>query len=405
MTVEWAAKRIVYFPVPKIACTTLKCVFYTLNFERDFSSATGLSYDQIHVAYAGTPEFRLNRLELYSAWRRLVVIRDPVLRFLSAFSHRVIDLGELAAAYVGGDASQLGVPVNPTIHEFIHFYDVYRAISISVRHHFAPQTSFLGPDLEAYTDIFSFEKIGQLHRMLEQEYGSEIQFSKTQTSTSSVTLRDLSIREVDWIRSRYAGDYALLREYYNFNDPIKSKRKELYQGKTDTRDATLDEIIPRVNLKITSPTKHSDDFLIYAECSSGDVRIVCDDTLTIITSENCRVLIGLERIGLEFLSLGESYNVELEGSSNAPVRGTICVRYDYSDQQQIYLGTTRFVIGPADTCENVLLDTDLLSHHCSLCREKLKLILMFEAESGISLRLRRVRFGLALLSWEDHSVI
>ena len=111
MAIEWRPKKLVYFPTPKCACTTLKSVFYRLNLGSDFVD-NGSAEDGIHGLYAGTPRFRLQLLGQYATWRRLIVVRDPVLRFLSAYTSRVQDRSDLGEELIGScAASQIGTVV------------------------------------------------------------------------------------------------------------------------------------------------------------------------------------------------------------------------------------------------------------------------------------------------------
>ena len=57
MAVEWRTKKIVYFPVPKCACTSLKYAFYKLNFGQEYSEDSATAAGGIHLLYSGTPEF------------------------------------------------------------------------------------------------------------------------------------------------------------------------------------------------------------------------------------------------------------------------------------------------------------------------------------------------------------
>ncbi len=179
MAVEWKAKNLVYVPVPKVACTTLKHVFHLLDRGYEFwNDCDPIAYG-IHATYSPTPEFRHNRLALYSSWRRLVVVRDPIERFLSAYVHRIVDCRDLLHISTKTLARESDVPVMPNIHQFIEHFDIYRAISPLVRHHFESQAYFTGPDLGAYTHVYKFDELNLLHRMLVAEYGSDFKMPRT----------------------------------------------------------------------------------------------------------------------------------------------------------------------------------------------------------------------------------
>jgi hypothetical protein len=400
MAVEWRVRRIVYIPIPKCACTTLKSVFHLLNYGSEFVPGHDQEVDNIHRQYAGTPEFRLNRLALYANWRRLVVVRDPVARFLSAYTSRVVGFGELGHKFIGGSGGALGVPIDPDIHEFIASLHIYQAISPLVRHHFAPQACFAGPDLSAYTDVYRVEELGELHQMLELEYGQPFPMPQFQRSPVQFATDMLSVRELGEIRDRYAGDYALLRRHYSFARVLMRRT----MAAVDQPVVALGDLIAADELCLTGPERFAGGLTVYATGCQDGVTIRKADTVTITTQTNHECLVSFEKAAPRCLRLGDSYELIVVGRSASPVMITCFLRYQHGEHSR-YLGTTRAIMQPGRTECSVLFDTELpetILGQASFEIDQMRLIIMFEATCGMAVELTDLYLR-AATEWPDQS--
>lgn len=398
MAVEWRTKKIVYFPVPKCACTSLKYAFYKLNFGQEYSEDSATAAGGIHLLYSGTPEFGLSRLELYTSWRRLVVIRDPVRRFLSAYTNRVVDKGKLSEDLLSDNSRKFDVPSNPDIHQFIAHFDIYRAISPDVRHHFAPQAYFLGPDLDAYTHVYKIEELDLLHMMLEVEHGYHFEMHRLQVSNTSISTDIISVRELSVICGLYAGDYALLKRYYKY-DTLLHERKSRRQWKNSGQTCiTMHEILPSLDESLTGSEQINSRLAIYAEGDVGIMHIRHDKTLTITTSGNGICLVSLEIIAPSFLVLGESYELIVEACCDHPIKMTCFVRHGSGAEQPGYFGSTCMTLEPGHAERRILLETDVpkaVLRREPLSWNDLKFIVMFKSTCGIMVHVTRFDLDMA----------
>ncbi len=389
MAVEWYAKKLVYFPIPKCACTTLKSVFYRLNFGNEFTS-DDIADDGIHGLYAGTPKYRLNILARYAAWRRVIVIRDPVLRFLSAYTSRVLDRGELGEKFVGESARRFEVPLDPDIHQFVQHFDIYQAISPHVRHHFAPHAHFAGPTLDAYTDVYEFDELESLHAMLKSYVDYDFSMPRLQRSTTSLSVDSISVRELCEISGHLAGDYALLRHYYNPTSVLSSRgsRKEWNHLRCPT--ITLRELLPLGSLLLTEGEQVTPDLTIYLEGCLDGVTIDNGDMTTVQVNTSGGCLVSFEKLAPAFLRLGESYEITVSGWSESEVRITCLVRHG-SGEASKYFGTTLATMAPGYNQCCVILDTDMpgpaLQEEAFLPND-LKFIAILEAKCGMDVKLK-----------------
>jgi hypothetical protein len=90
----------------------------------------------------------------YEDYFRFAITRDPIKRFLSMYSGRVVNQRELSRQSKSAtrleDAS---LPFDPQINELVDKFDRYLENSTSIRHHAIPMMNFLGTDLTVYSRI------------------------------------------------------------------------------------------------------------------------------------------------------------------------------------------------------------------------------------------------------------
>lgn len=126
-----------------------------------------------------------------SGFDTFAVVRDPVRRFLSGFSNRVLHYRELSAEKAGETLKDIGLPPNPDITAFIDNFDGYKQASRNFRRHFWPQQAFLGDDPGFYTGIYTLENIGALVKDLNGRFGVEAEMPRLQTGGAKLSFDDL----------------------------------------------------------------------------------------------------------------------------------------------------------------------------------------------------------------------
>ncbi|WP_186389784.1 MULTISPECIES: sulfotransferase family 2 domain-containing protein [unclassified Stappia] len=208
--------NIVYFPVPKTACTSLKMLMFELNNGRKFEmyEEDGV-LKHIHNAAYGTPSFIDVDRAPFAGMTRLAVIRDPIARLLSAYSNRVAFHRELSEDHIDADlASRLGVHPNPSPDHFFNNIGKFRILSGSIKHHTDPVSAFLGPDLAYYHRVFRIEDIGGLVELLSNAVGHPLELGREQVGGDKIKFEDLGHRAQRNLVEYCYGDYALMRGYY-----------------------------------------------------------------------------------------------------------------------------------------------------------------------------------------------
>lgn len=125
---------------------------------------------------------------------RLVVKRDPVKRFVSGYTNRVLHHNKL-----GG--------MKPDISEFIKRFDHFYTKYSDIETHFRPQVSFFGLDKSIFTHVFDTSQMHLVKELFEDTYKRN--FPDLQLQQGGNTQKPILTQEQeDWIRKRYEADYA-----------------------------------------------------------------------------------------------------------------------------------------------------------------------------------------------------
>lgn len=91
---------------------------------------------------------------------RFAITRDPVRRFISMYSNRVLFHFELSPKRVGKNVfAATGLAPDPEINVLVDRYDAYSKVQPSIHHHARPMMEFLGPDLGVYDRIYDISEL------------------------------------------------------------------------------------------------------------------------------------------------------------------------------------------------------------------------------------------------------
>lgn len=212
--------RIAYFPVPKVACTSLKRAMYAIENGKDFNTAEfgGLTLQQSFPTKDFDPAW-LNDLDGY--WR-YAVVRDPVKRVVSAYNNKIGNWSRQIAAALDNPKRRdrllaAGIAPRPSLSEFAEKLEIYRRHFRPIRHHTDSFHVFLGPDLSRFDAIYRIEEMERLREDLSARIGQQVQF--TRSNTSKRRDRNLTPKAVDALLAYTAPDYHLLSDFYQMPTP------------------------------------------------------------------------------------------------------------------------------------------------------------------------------------------
>lgn len=204
--------KVAYFPVPKVACTSIKLMFYMIENEREFipSYRNGVLF-HIHNYYHTLPFGNVSQNRVRDHFR-ICVVRDPIRRFLSCYSNRVVFHRELREDWLSREAIEAGAIPNPTLAEFVERLEIYRRHSASILHHTDPQTVFLGTDPSYYARIYQMSELENLRRDLSDRAMMSLSLPHEQSGGPKIAPDSLSSNAREKIRKFYSTDY----EFYEF---------------------------------------------------------------------------------------------------------------------------------------------------------------------------------------------
>jgi hypothetical protein len=203
-----------YGAVPKVACTSLKEMFFLL--ENGFAFRPYLAngaWRHVHNAV-----YRTLRREHYPEARiagmhRIAVVRDPVARVLSAYGNRVVHHRELSAAAAGEALGARGLEPDPPLDLFLDRFEDYRAASEPIHYHTMPMVRFLGPDPGYFHRIYGMGALDRLVADVSERTGTALTLGRSQTEGPKFAPGDLTAAQIARLETFYRRDYRVFRDY------------------------------------------------------------------------------------------------------------------------------------------------------------------------------------------------
>jgi len=204
-------KSLGYQHIPKVACTSIKYALYQLRTGKEFSEEK--AEKNIH------DYFWNEHKDISEANFRFIVLRDPIKRFLSAYSNRVTHHKELSKEFLEKKPagklllSKKEIPINPSLHDFIKYFKEYQTIP-TINHHTKPIIEFGIKDLDFFTHIYKMEELARLESDILKHYNTDFKLPRLQTGGIKFKVSDLNEDEMEFLLDYYKEDYRLLSKYY-----------------------------------------------------------------------------------------------------------------------------------------------------------------------------------------------
>lgn len=192
--------------IPKTASTSVKHAFYKLQYDREFE------YDHINHPKKHIHWYYQSR-SIQNAKLRIIIVRDPVDRFLSAYANRVEHHGDLSEKKIKRMPSK-DFKFDPSLDEFIKNFSTYARIK-AIEWHTRSISKWVGGSFDMYTHVFSFEQIDEFEKLMNSETGKPFKMQRLQKSNKNNLLSRLSPVQLQKIIDIYAEDYILLDGMYS----------------------------------------------------------------------------------------------------------------------------------------------------------------------------------------------
>lgn len=203
--------KLLFMPLPKSGCTTVKRLLWYMDsgFQVDLES-------DIHVAYRTEEYNKVRRFlsnETLTNYYTFCIVRDPVDRLISAYNHRVLELGEIRNSEKVKNNDCL--PTDPNFFQFVNNLEDYKTTIPVIKHHVLPMCKILGGDPTFYDRIYKLTEINtDLIPFLESKCGHNLAIDMSVNKSPHVVKRkNLSHNLIEKIKTIYKKDYDLYGQY------------------------------------------------------------------------------------------------------------------------------------------------------------------------------------------------
>lgn len=210
MSAHLYERKLSYFSVPKCACTSLKIFFFEVEngFEfRDFR-ASG-RYMHVHNAVYPSRDFEAYPHDRIGGHWKIAVVRDPLERFLSGYSNRVLYHNSLDCVELTEADVQDGMRRRPDLSTFVAHIRRYSKLSSTIAHHTRPMVDYLGRDAGYFDRIYTMDSLSNLVGDVAERVGAVPELKKLQRGGPKFSVTDLSAAEQATLRQYYAEDYEV----------------------------------------------------------------------------------------------------------------------------------------------------------------------------------------------------
>lgn len=209
-------QELIYIPIPKNACSTIKQTLYKIEFGRPYNSdrAKSKAYRNIHYYYKKRPDAftSVSKIDAARDCTRFTIVRDPLDRLISCYRNRVVDLKDLEMNPDG--LKNMNLPAEPDLNTFVLHLGNYRKANKSIEHHSRPQAEFLGHTLHHVDYVYPIEEMGNLEKML-RAHSPDFKMPKLKSGGTQVELSHFSEKALAVVNRFYKKDYQLLKQYYS----------------------------------------------------------------------------------------------------------------------------------------------------------------------------------------------
>ena len=225
--------KLVYYDVPKVACTSLKSWFWAFENEIDLKQSndwTSLRRKLVGKKAKRPPKYIHSEQDMITrsfktaalvpdGYKTMAVLRDPISRLYSAWNDKVCKEVFSRRDDIQ-DLENEALDTDPSFGSFLENFDLYREISRPARIHTLPLEWHLGRSPRDFDHIFKFEKMDGLKSFLSQETGTDVTLPRQNLSKQSTRSFELSTIQIELLKSITAADYAWCDGYYSQSEGL-----------------------------------------------------------------------------------------------------------------------------------------------------------------------------------------
>lgn len=215
MTALCHRHKFVYFPIPENASSSIKRVMYQLETDRVWDQKDrNLLGVNIHAIYPTLTDYVWERY--FDTYTSLVIVREPISRFLAAYGNRVIH----AKTSQMNDSIALKVKrarlsPTPDLDEFIAKFKRYKRLSNEIDFHTLPQSHFVGKFWGGINYRLPISHVTQVPGIIKEQTGVEIELPHTQSDGPKFSADQLSSQQTKILQKVYRDDYKMFADFFN----------------------------------------------------------------------------------------------------------------------------------------------------------------------------------------------
>lgn len=203
--------RIVYTPVPKCACSSVKYFIFECERGMPYSPETNGNGRDIHQFY-NTWKIITKEYAFTDNWLKVLIVREPVQRFISCFRDKVLSRKVLFSSK--DELAKHTLPANPNFDVFVDNLERYRSLNQNIKHHTNPIAVFAkSPDF--YDVVLNINELNRLSVLVADRSDCNIKRMPHNNKTrNSIDVEGISQQTVEKIRQFYAQDYKRYGRYF-----------------------------------------------------------------------------------------------------------------------------------------------------------------------------------------------
>lgn len=151
--------ELAYFPVPKIACSSVKTCIFDIENKISVEEKKRIEPNfKVHSVYRAS-SFSSAKKGIPKDFEKFAIVRDPLERFFSGFNEKVLIKKVIVNSQKMTEFCNLNrLNPSPNLEEFVTQFHKYCELPF-FRQHFGSQAYFLGNNLNYFDHLFSVKKI------------------------------------------------------------------------------------------------------------------------------------------------------------------------------------------------------------------------------------------------------
>lgn len=209
-----SSANLVYYSVPKVACTSLKVMFYQLNNSVEWRG-TRLAFGQVHTlpGYGNAP-YHESFIDSFKGYKPITVVRNPIARALSAYRDKAREI-VLTGTKAEVRLKMAGLPLEPDPELFFNEIEQYFECAPLIREHMRPFSYYLGDDLGFFERVFRLEALEELSAFVSEQTGKNVPLIASNSSEKSVNApKPISDKTLQMVADFVSEDFEYLADYY-----------------------------------------------------------------------------------------------------------------------------------------------------------------------------------------------